>query len=59
MQLSNLYKNRNNKLYFTDYQYQKGGFKCQDLSYYKKKRMKEIKIIRYDKARDKRNIIIS
>ncbi len=56
MQLSYLYENRDYKLYFMDYQYRKCVFKCQDLCYHRKKRMKGIEM---DKAGDKRNIIMS
>lgn len=42
MQLSYLYKNGNDKLYFTDYYYQNGRFKYQNVGYYKKKKIKEI-----------------
>ncbi len=56
MQPSYLYKNKDYKLYFTDCQYQKGGFKHQNLCYHRKKRMKKIEI---DKARDKGNIMMS
>lgn len=55
MQLSYLYKNRNDKIYFTDCNYQIGRFKYQNVQYHKKKRMKEIKI---DDIVDKRNIMM-
>lgn len=54
MQPSYLYKNGDDKLYFTDHQYQKDGFKRQDLCYYRKKRMKKIEM---DEAKDRGNIM--
>ena len=44
MQPSYLYKNGDDKLYFTDCHYQNGGFKRQDLRYHRKKRMKQIEM---------------
>ncbi len=55
MQPSYLYENRDDKLYFTDHQYWKGGFKRQDLCYHRKKRMKEIEM---DEAGDRGNIMM-
>lgn len=59
MQSSYLYKNGDNKLYFMDCQYWKNGFKCEDIYYYKKKKTKEIGIMKQNKVGDMRNIIIS
>ena len=55
MQPSYLYENGDDKLYFTDRQYRKGGFNPQDLCYHKKKRMKEIEM---DEAGERENIMM-
>lgn len=59
IQLSYQYKNKDDKLYFIDHQYQKGEFKCQKLYYPRKKRMKEIEMRSRGKEGDRRNIMIS
>lgn len=41
---SYLDKNKDDKLYFTDYQYYKSKFYYQNLCYYRKKRIKKIEI---------------
>ncbi len=56
MQPSYLYEDGDYKLYFTDCQYRKGGFKRQDLYYHRKIRMKRTAI---DKTRDRENIMMS
>ena len=46
MQQSYLNKNVDDEFYFTDCQYQKDKFKRQDLYNYRKKRIKEINMMR-------------
>lgn len=55
MQPSYFYKNKDNKLYFTDCHYQNSKFKYKDLYYHKKKKIKKIEI---DKVKKKGNIIM-
>ncbi len=58
MQQSYLNENEDDEFYFTDCQYRKGKFKRQDLCYRRRKRMKEIEMMRQDEAGDRENILM-
>lgn len=45
---SYLNKNEDDELYLTNCQYQRGGFKSRDLRYHRKKRLKEIEMVRQE-----------
>ena len=48
MQESYLNENKDDELYLTDCQYRRGGFKPQDLRYHRRKRLKEIEMVRQE-----------